>query len=108
MMKKDTKKMREIYDEIEKDLDGGYRKALNGLIAVLENNDSRALLYLILNDELTKKEVKDLYRRSKKIYSEEFRNDEERSYEKAWMEFLKYYMSYEKGEGGLDRYMEDG
>ena len=104
----DVKKAREIYEEIEPDLERGYLRALGGFIAVLENGDARALLYLLTNDELKKKEVKDLYRRSKKMYSEEFRNNEERQYEETWMEFLKYYMNYRTPEGGLDRYMEDG
>ena len=108
LMNKDIKKMREIYEEIKTQCEKGYTKALDGFVSVLENNDSRALLYLILNEELKKKEVKDLYMRSKRIYNDEFRKDEERYYEKAWMEFLGYYMSNEKVEGGLDRYMEEG
>ncbi|MCK4247075.1 MAG: hypothetical protein KAV48_00820 [Methanomicrobia archaeon] len=108
LMDKDVKKMKEIYEEIKPQIEKGYIKALNGFISVLENNDPRALLYLILDEELKKKEVKDLYRRSEKIYTDEFRKDEERYYEKAWMEFLRYYMNNEKIEGGLDKYMEEG
>jgi len=107
LMNKDIKKMKDIYEETKPQIERGYGKALNGFISVSENNDSRALLYLLLNGELKKKEVKDLYMRSKRIYNDKFRKDEEKYYEKAWMEFLRYYMSNEKIEGELDKYMEE-
>jgi len=107
-IERDIKKMKEIYEELKPELEKGYAKALNGFISVIENNDSRAVLYSLLNDKLNKKEVKDLYMRSKKIYNDEFRKNEERDYEKAWMEFLMFYMKNTEEKKGLDMYMEDG
>ncbi len=99
--------MREICEEKEPELTRGYIKALMGFITALEENDHRTAVYRILNGKLTKKEVKDLYRRSKKIYTDEFRRDEERDYEKAWVDLLEYYMKNEKIEEGLDKFMEE-
>ncbi|MEA1992904.1 MAG: hypothetical protein U9N35_00695 [Euryarchaeota archaeon] len=108
MVDKDTKKMVEIHEKMEPELEKGYSKALEGFISALENEDDRTVLYQLLNDEFTEEEVKDLYMGSKRVYTEQFRRDEERFYEKAWMEFLRYYMSNGEIKGGLDRYMEEG
>lgn len=108
VMEKDIKKMIELYETIEPELEKGYRKALEGFISALENEDDRTVLYQLLHDGMTEEEIKDLYTGSKRVYSERFRRDEERYYEKAWMEFLRYYMKNREITGGLDRYMEEG
>jgi hypothetical protein len=106
LKKGDTKKASEIVEGIPApdDFKKGYKKALTGLIAAVENKEVNSLCVKMISDQLTKKSMESQRMESKKISSESFRPASERGYERAWYDIFSIYMGKKKV--GLEEHIE--
>ena len=86
------------------DYDRGYKKALTGIIAAVENREVNSLFLRVISGSITKKGMEEHRRESRKIAAEAFRPSEERGYEKAWYDILSIFLGKKKV--GLDRHVE--
>ena len=106
LKKRDTKKASEIVEKIpdSNDFEKGYKKALRGLIAAVENNELNSFFMKMLSNQLTKKTMDSQRMESKKISSESFRPSLERGYERAWYDVLSIFLGKKKV--GLEKHIE--
>ncbi|NJE11282.1 hypothetical protein [Thermococcus sp. MAR1] len=70
----------------------GYGKAINGFISALKDNDGDALIVQLLNEHDREKAEK-LLNHFKSILEHEFRDEYEKGYYTAWVEFLNAYLA---------------
>lgn len=106
LKKRDTKKASEIVEKIpdSNDFEKGYKKALRGLIAAVENKELNSFFMKMLSNQLTKKTMDSQRMESKKISSESFRPSLERGYERAWYDVLSIFLGKKKV--GLEKHIE--
>jgi hypothetical protein len=106
LKKGDSKKASELADTItgKDDYHRGYRKALSGIVASVENKEVNSLFVKMISGGLTKKKMEEQRRNSKKISKERFRPASERGYEKAWYDILSIFLGKKKV--GLDKHTE--
>jgi hypothetical protein len=106
LKKGDTKKATEIVEKIphSDEYNKGYKKALGGLLAAVENKEPNSFFMKMLSDQLTKKTMDSERMKSKKISSESFRPLMEQGYEQAWYDILSIFLGKKKV--GLDKHIE--
>ncbi|MBU7043449.1 MAG: hypothetical protein HXS47_07635 [Theionarchaea archaeon] len=106
LKKGDTKKASEIVEKIpdSNDFEKGYKKALRGLLAAVENKEPNSFFMKMLSDQLTKKTMDSQRMESKKKSSESFRPPMERGYERAWYDVLSIFLGKKKV--GLEKHIE--
>lgn len=104
--KGDIKKAGELVDRIPAatDYDGGYKRALTGIIASVDNREVNSLFVKMISGGQTKKNLEEQRRESKRISQEAFRPAAERGYEKAWYDVLSVFLG--KVKVGLEEHME--
>ncbi|WP_297536248.1 hypothetical protein [Thermococcus sp.] len=70
----------------------GYSRAVEGIFNALKENDPDALAFQLVstNDRERAKEILENYER---ITAQDFRDDYERGFYTAWIEFLRAYLS---------------
>jgi hypothetical protein len=102
----DSKKASEFIDSLagEDDYHRGYRKALSGIIASVENKEVNSLFVKMISGDLTKTKMEEQRRNSRKVSKERFRPASERGYEKAWYDILSIFLGKKKV--GLDKHIE--
>ncbi len=107
LKKGDARKASEIAETVPvvTDFDAGYKKALKGMVASVENKEVNSLFSKMVSGTLTKKSLEDHRRESRKMSSESFRPASERGYEKAWYDVLSIFL--EKKKVGLEEYIDD-
>ncbi len=71
----------------------GYGKAINGFMSAIKDNDSDALIVQLITEHDRKKAEELLKHFQEVILEHEFRDDYEKGYYTAWVEFLKAYLS---------------
>ena len=104
--KGDIKKAGELVDRIPAatDYDRGYKRALTGIIASVDNREANSLFVKMISGSQTKKSLEEQRRESKRISQEAFRPAAERGYEKAWYDVLSVFLG--KVKVGLEEHME--
>ena len=104
--KNDTRKAGELVNGVAANTsyDRGYKKALTGIIASVENKEVNSLFFRMVSGTLTKKSLEEQRRESRKMSQETFRPAVERGYEKAWYDILSIYLG--KVKVGLEEHME--
>ncbi|MBU7046731.1 MAG: hypothetical protein HXS54_09875 [Theionarchaea archaeon] len=104
--KGDIKKAGELVDRIPAatDYDRGYKRALTGIIASVDNREVNSLFVKMISGGQTKKNLEEQRRESKRISQEAFRPAAERGYEKAWYDVLSIFLG--KVKVGLEEHME--
>ncbi|ASJ05391.1 hypothetical protein [Thermococcus barossii] len=70
----------------------GYGKAINGFMSALKDNDTDALIVQLINEH-DREKAEGLLRHFQSILEHEFRDEYEKGYYTAWVEFLKAYLS---------------
>ncbi|WP_010477214.1 hypothetical protein [Thermococcus zilligii] len=70
----------------------GYSRAIEGIVNAINDNDTDSLIVQLLNrnDRERAKELLDLY---SELAAQEFRDEYEKGYYTAWVEFLRAYLS---------------
>ncbi|WP_457750690.1 hypothetical protein [Thermococcus sp.] len=71
----------------------GYSKAINGFMNAIKDNDPDTLIVQLLKEKDRKKAEELLEHFQKVILEHEFRDDYEKGYYTAWVEFLKAFLS---------------
>jgi hypothetical protein len=71
----------------------GYGKAINGFMAAIKDNDPDALIVQLITEHDREKAEELLEHFQTVILEHEFRDDYEKGYYTAWVEFLKAYLS---------------
>ncbi len=71
----------------------GYTKAVNGFISAIKDNDPDSLIFRLINEHDREKPHELLEHFQKTILEHEFRDDYEKGYYTAWVEFLKAYLN---------------
>jgi len=106
LKKGDTKKAAEIVSEIKNstEYDRGYKKALTGIIASVENKEVNSLFPKMISEKVTKKNLEEQRRESRRISHEAFRPASERGYEKAWYDIITIFLGKKKV--GLEEHVE--
>jgi hypothetical protein len=106
LKKQDTKEASEILDTlaITTDIDRGYKKALTGILAAVENKEVNSLFIKMLSESLTKKSMEEQRQESRRVWREAFRPAAERGYEKAWYDILSIFLGKKKV--GLEKHVE--
>ncbi len=104
--KGDIKKAGELVDRIPgtTDYDRGYRRALTGIIASVDNKEVNSLFVKMISGSQTKKSLEEQRRESRRISQEAFRPAAERGYEKAWYDVLSIFLG--KVKVGLEEHIE--
>lgn len=82
----------------------GYRKALEGIIASVDNNEVNSLFVKMVSHAVTKKGLEAQRRKSRKTAQQSFRPASERGYEKAWYDILSIFLGKKKV--GLEKLVE--
>ncbi|HDZ36681.1 MAG TPA: hypothetical protein ENH81_07230 [Thermococcus sp.] len=70
----------------------GYGKAINGFMSAIKDNDPDALIVQLITEHDREKAEK-LLEHFRRILEHEFRDEYEKGYYTAWVEFLKAYLS---------------
>ncbi|ASJ02404.1 hypothetical protein A3L09_03625 [Thermococcus profundus] len=70
----------------------GYARAVNGFLSAIQDNDPDSLIVQLINEHDREKAEK-LMEHFESILKHEFRDDYEKGYYTAWVEFLKAYLS---------------
>lgn len=106
LKKGDTKKATEQLTERipATEYERGYRRALEGMIASIDNNEVNSLFVKMVSHAVTKKNLEKQRRKSRKTAQEPFRPVSERGYEKAWYDILSIFLGKKKV--GLERLVE--
>ncbi|KYK38608.1 MAG: hypothetical protein HXS46_11350 [Theionarchaea archaeon] len=106
LKKGDTKKATEQLTERipATEYERGYRRALEGMIASIDNNEVNSLFVKMVSHAVTKKNLEEQRRKSRKTAQEPFRPVSERGYEKAWYDILSIFLGKKKV--GLERLVE--
>lgn len=106
LKKGDTKKAAEMLETFTSttDHDRGYKKALTGIVASVENKEVNSLFLKIISGSVTKKSMEEQRRQSRRMAAEAFRPASERGYEKAWYDVLSIYLGKKKV--GLDKHIQ--
>ena len=99
LMRGDFNKARSHLEKLEKMVGNGewgrgYSKAINGFISALKDNDSDALIVQLVKD-IDYERAKQLLEHFEEILKHEFRDDFEKGYYTAWIEFLRAYLGVE-------------
>lgn len=99
LMRGDFNKARSHLEKLEKMVGNGewgrgYSKAINGFISALKDNDSDALIVQLVKD-IDYERAKQLLKHFEEILKHEFRDDFEKGYYTAWIEFLRAYLGVE-------------
>ena len=104
--KGDTRKAGELADRIPitTDYDRGYKRALTGIIASVDNRENNSLFVKMISGLQTKKSLEEQRRKSKRISQEAFRPAAEQGYEKAWYDILSIFLG--KVKVGLEEHIE--
>ncbi|WP_297503944.1 hypothetical protein [Thermococcus sp.] len=71
----------------------GYSRAVNGFISAIKDNDPDALIVQLINGGNREKAGKLREHFQKTILEHEFRDDYEKGYYTAWVEFLGAYLN---------------
>ena len=71
----------------------GYSKAISGFMSTIKDNDPDALIVQLITGHDRKRAEELLEHFQKVILEHEFRDDYEKGYYTAWVEFLKAYLS---------------
>jgi hypothetical protein len=103
--KGDIKKAGELVDRIPgaTDYDRGYKRALTGIMASVDNKEVNSLFVKMVSGLQTKKSLEEQRRESRRISQETFRPAAERGYEKAWYDVLSIFLG--KVKVGLDEHI---
>jgi hypothetical protein len=106
LTKGNTKKASELLEKctVKTDFDAGYKRALSGIAASVENQEVNSLFVKMISGALPKKHMEEHRMKSKKISAESFRPAAERGYEKAWYDVLSIFLGKKKV--GLDKHVE--
>lgn len=106
LKKRDAKKASEMVNQFagSTDYEKGYRKALTGIVASVENKEVNSFFLKMISESLTKKRLEEQRRESRRIAEEAFRPAFERGYEKAWYDILSIFLGKKKV--GLDKHVE--
>ncbi len=106
LKKGDTKKASDLLTKAADatEYDRGYKKALSGIVAAVENDEVNSLFLRMVSGAVTKKSLEEQRRQSRKIFQETFRPASERGYEKAWYDILSIYLGKKKV--GLEEHVE--
>ncbi|HHN81829.1 MAG TPA: hypothetical protein ENN11_04330 [Methanomicrobia archaeon] len=80
----------------------GYKKALYGLVASIENNERDSLFYKLLHNEMDAGAAKILRSNVQGRLEQTFRDPSSLGYEHAWEFVLSYFSGEQKM--GLDKY----
>ncbi|QDA32175.1 hypothetical protein FH039_12035 [Thermococcus indicus] len=70
----------------------GYGKAINGFMSAIKDNDPNSLIVQLIGEHDREKAEK-LLEHFQGILEHEFRDEYEKGYYTAWVEFLKAYLS---------------
>ncbi|EEB73939.1 hypothetical protein [Thermococcus sp. AM4] len=70
----------------------GYSKAVTGFLSAIQDNDPDSLVVQLLKEH-DRKKAEEVLERFEQILRQEFRDEYERGYFTAWVEFLKAYLS---------------
>ncbi|WP_461866618.1 hypothetical protein [Thermococcus sp.] len=70
----------------------GYGKAITGFMSALKDNDTDSLIVQLLNNH-DREKAEMLLKHFEGILEHEFRDEYEKGYYTAWVEFLKAYLS---------------
>lgn len=102
----DTRKAGELIEKMstENEYHKGYKKALGGMVASVENKEANSLVTKMLSGSLTKKKMDEERKLSRRIAQETFRPAFERGYEKAWYDILSLFLG--KIKVGLEAHVE--
>jgi len=71
----------------------GYSKAVNGFMSAVRDNDGDALIVQLLRDGDRKKAEELIKHFEEVILEHEFRDEYEKGYYTAWVEFLRAFLS---------------
>jgi hypothetical protein len=106
LKKGDTRKAGELIEKMstESEYHKGYKKALGGMVASVENKEANSLATKMLSGSLTKKKMDEERKLSRRIAQETFRPAFERGYEKAWYDILSLFLG--KIKVGLEAHVE--
>ncbi|WP_461863294.1 hypothetical protein [Thermococcus sp.] len=97
LMKRDFTRAKGHLDKLQKiagsdEWGRGYGKAINGFINALKDNDTDALIVQLLKSH-DREKAQMLLEHFEGILEHEFRDEYEKGYYTAWVEFLKAYLS---------------
>ncbi len=97
LIKRDFTRARGHLDKLQKlvgsdEWGKGYGKAINGFMSALKDNDTDSLIVQLLNTH-DKEKAEMLLKRFEDILKHEFRDEYEKGYYTAWVEFLNAYLS---------------
>ncbi|WP_456367198.1 hypothetical protein [Thermococcus sp.] len=70
----------------------GYSKAVEGIINAIKDKDADSLIMQLLK-EGDRKRARELLEKYSEMATQDFRDDYEKGYYTAWVEFLKAYLS---------------
>lgn len=106
LKKEDTRKASDILNGAANatEYDKGYKKALSGIVAAVENKEANSLFLRMMSGAVTKKILEEQRRQSREISRETFRPASERGYEKAWYDILSIFLGKKKV--GLEKHVE--
>ena len=106
LKKGDTKKAVELVGTVtpETAYAKGYKKALSGIVAAVENSEMNSLFSKMLSGDITKKSMEERRRASRTMAKDVFRPASERGYEKAWYDVLSIFLGKKKV--GLEKHVE--
>ncbi len=98
LMRRDFTKAKAHLDKLQKmagsgEWGRGYGKAINGFISALKDNDTDALIVQLVKEHNREKAEELLKHFQEVILEHEFRDEYEKGYYTAWVEFLKAYLS---------------
>ena len=71
----------------------GYGKAINGFMSALKDNDPDTLIVQLMTEHDRRKAEELLKHFQEVILEHEFRDDYEKGYYTAWVEFLRAYLN---------------
>lgn len=106
LKKGDTKKAAELLDTVKPETayTRGYKKALSGIVAAVENSEMNSLFSKMLSGDITKKSMEERRRTSRTMAKDVFRPAFERGYEKAWYDVLSIFLGKKKV--GLEKHVK--
>jgi hypothetical protein len=106
LKKGDTKKAVELLDTVKPETayTRGYKKALSGIVAAVENSEMNSLFSKMLSGDITKRSIEERRRTSRTMAKEVFRPAFERGYEKAWYDVLSIFLGKKKV--GLEKHVK--
>ncbi|AHF81291.1 hypothetical protein [Thermococcus paralvinellae] len=97
LMRRDFNKAKSHLEKLEKMVGNdewgrGYSRAINGFISALKDNDTDALIVQLVK-EVDHEKAKQLLEHFEGILKHEFRDEYEKGYYTAWIEFLRAYLT---------------